>query len=124
MHRFKTAMLESKEESIDHEAKMKDFCRKINAIIDFSEDDFSSTESSKLVFETNSYLFEPRKVCFSDGWENVFMTCPKSVGGQVGWSNIDHNDYPDGWIFIPQGTRTISYSNDEILRDILRELKQ
>ena len=124
-HKFKKSLEETKDTLNQEYVKMKSFSDRINKIIGFSQDDFSSADSNDNIFETTKYLFEPRHVCFPDGWKYVFMVCPKIVGGKIGWSNIAHNEFPDGWFYHPKGTATICYPEDEeIVNDIIQELKQ
>jgi len=123
-HPFKVA-LESANQKYEEAANaMVALSDQVTEICGMSKEDIMDANLHDQVFSAGKYLIEPRCCCLPSGWKYVLMVVPKSTGGNVGWANVRHNPFPDGWTYYPKGTATVAVPYDPlIIENILEEVK-
>ena len=122
-HPFRQAVAERHREYDEAATNMLRFSEELLSVVGFDRAELEAAEKLGITFEAGDYLLKVRNCYVKGRWQHVFIAAPRSVGCDVGWSNIEHNPFPDGWICHALGTGTAVYPEPHIAAEVVRSVK-
>lgn len=95
----------------------------LRAAMGLTEEELEDACDSEIRWSIGDYIVVP-ELRLGRNWRIVLEVVPKTVfdgaEGSLGYSNIPHPPLPEGWTYVPKGTRTILLPPDGVRKDVVR----